>query len=148
MIQAKLLHLKLSVKNLEESVEFYKKVFSQLGFVRGRYWDDPYDKQKTYTLGNENMYLELVEDPSMQKSGYWDEKTISGPRIEFNAISKDEVDKFYKHLFENNVDIIEKPKQYYDEIWESEGMKDVIWYGVYFQDNNGIKFGLVHTNDF
>lgn len=148
MVQAKLLHLKLSVRNLEESVEFHKKVFSWLGFTRGRYWDDPYDKQKTYTLGNEHMYLELVEYPSMQISDYWDEKSISGPRIEFYATSKDEVDEFYRHLFKNNVDVIEKPRQYYDEIWDAEGMNDVTWYAVYFLDNNGIKYGFVYTNDF
>ena len=147
MIQAKLYDLKLGVKNLEKSVEFYKKIFSWLGFTRGRYWDDPYDKRKTYTLGNEHMYLELVEYPSMQKSDNLDEKGIQGPRIEFYTTSKDDVDEFYRHLLENNVDVIEEPKRYFDEVWEAEGMNDVIWYAVYFRDNNGIKFGLVYTND-
>ena len=147
MIQAKLYDLKLAVRNLGKSVEFYKNVFSWLGFKSGRYWDDPYDKQKTYLFGNKYMYLELVEDPSMQRSDNLHEKSIRGPRIEFYASSKDEVDEFYKHLLKNNVDIIEEPKQYFDKVWKAEGMKDVIWYAVYFRDNNGIKFGLVYTND-
>lgn len=146
MIQAKLYNIKLLVRNLEESVAFYTKVFSWLGFTRGRYWDDPYDQQKAYTLGNNHMYMELFEGSSSTYINV-DEKSIKGARIEFFASSKDEVDEFYSHLLKNNVVIIEEPKRYFDELWESCNMSDAVWYAVYFLDPNGIKFGLVYTND-
>jgi len=65
MIQAKLFDIKLAVKNLEESVEFYRNVFSWLGFSSGRYWDDPYDNRKTYTLG---LFLIQWFDPAQSIS--------------------------------------------------------------------------------
>ena len=148
MIQAKLYNIKMIVRNLEESVEFYTKVFSWLGFTRGRYWDDPYDKRKAYTLGNNHMYMELVEKSSLPEANNVDEKSIRGARIEFFASSKDEVDEFYIHFLKNNVVIIEEPKRYFDELWKDCDMDDAIWYAVYFLDPNGIKFGLVHTNDY
>lgn len=147
MIEARLYDIKLPVRDLDQSVEFYRRVFSWLGFTRGRLWDDPYDGQKTYTLGNKNLYLELVEHPAAWATTGLDSKGIQGPRIEFLAESIEEVDDFHRHLIENHVTIVEGPKRFFDEVWEAEGMSGVVWYGVYFLDNNGIKFGLVFTND-
>lgn len=145
-IQAKLCHIKLGVGNLEESVEFYRQVFSWLGFVRGRYWDDPYDKRRTYTLGNDHMYLELVEDNSTPKvNEAWD--GMAGPRVEFLADSKEDVDAFHKHLLEKKARVVDGPRRFYDEVWKAEKMTGAVWYAVYFLDNNGYKFGLLYTND-
>lgn len=147
MIQAKPYDLKLAVRNLEESVEFYRRVFSWLGFTRSRLWDDPYDKRKTYTLGNDHMYLELVEDEHGGAPERPRAEGIAGPRFEFAAGSKEEVDAFHRHLVANGVRVVDGPRRFFDDVWKAEGMDGVVWYAVYFVDTNGMKFGLVYTND-
>lgn len=136
----KLYNLKFAVKNLEESVAFYKNVFKPLGFSGGKYYDDPIDEKKTVVIGNEHLYMELIEEPLLVSA--YDLSSIKGPRIEFLASCKEEVDNFYNHLVENKVKILSEPQYMFSELLEGE---DDFWYAVYFADVNGLKYGLVYT---
>lgn len=55
-------HVNMTVKNLEESVEFYKKLF---GFEVKK--EQPEDKSKI--IGNDNIKLCLYEDPEISPEG-------------------------------------------------------------------------------
>ena len=55
-------HVNMTVKNLEESVEFYKKLF---GFEIKK--EQPEHKSKI--IGNDNIKLCLYEDPEMKPEG-------------------------------------------------------------------------------
>jgi catechol 2,3-dioxygenase-like lactoylglutathione lyase family enzyme len=55
-------HVNMAVKNLDESVEFYKKLF---GFEIKK--EQPEDKSKI--IGNDNIKLCLYEDPQMKPEG-------------------------------------------------------------------------------
>jgi catechol 2,3-dioxygenase-like lactoylglutathione lyase family enzyme len=55
-------HVNMSVKNLDESVEFYKKLF---GFVVKK--NQP--EQNSKIIGNDNIKLCLYEDPEMSPEG-------------------------------------------------------------------------------
>ena len=55
-------HVNMTVKNLEESVEFYKKLF---GFEVKK--EQPEDKSKI--IGNDNIKLCLYEEPEMKPEG-------------------------------------------------------------------------------
>ena len=55
-------HVNMTVKNLEESVKFYKNLF---GFEIKK--EQPEDKSKI--IGNENIKLCLYEDPEMSPEG-------------------------------------------------------------------------------
>jgi|GEM_PF-5538913 len=134
-----LYNLKIPVKNLNESASFYQRVFEFLGFNRGRLYDDPIDKKKTLVMGNGFLYIELVEEPGLVPKT--DLTSICGPRMEFLASNKEEVDLFFDHLVKNNVQILLKPQFLFQELLGS----DDYWYAVYFADCNGMKFGLVFT---
>ena len=55
-------HVNMTVKNLEESVQFYNKLF---GFVVKK--EQPEDKSKI--IGNDSIKLCLYEDPDMKPEG-------------------------------------------------------------------------------
>lgn len=55
-------HVNMSVKNLQESVDFYRKVF---GFELKK--DQP--EQKSIIIGNDAIKLCLYEDPQMSPEG-------------------------------------------------------------------------------
>jgi len=55
-------HVNMTVKNLEESVQFYKNLF---GFVVKK--EQPKDKSKI--IGNDSIKLCLYEDPDMKPEG-------------------------------------------------------------------------------
>ncbi len=141
-MEATFYNLKLAVNDLDESVAFYRKTFKGMGFNGGRYYDDPLDKKQTVVMGNKNLYLELVEEPKLVPT--YDKTTLAGPRMEFRAKSKEEVDDFYNHLLGSGANILCKPQYLFQEILDGE---DDHWYATYFTDLNGYKFGLVYTKN-
>ncbi len=136
----KLYNIKLAVNDLDKSWMFYKKALSPLGFSAGKKYDDPFDKKPTVVIGNGEIYLELVEDPDLVPN--YDISTIKGPRIEFRAHDKEQVDTFYNHLVKNKINILSKPQYMFEDLMKAD---NDFWYAVYFSDINGIKLGLVHT---
>ncbi len=131
----------MAVRNLEQSVSFYRKAFSFLGFSEGTYFADPIDKKPTVVYGNGKVYLELVEEPELVPKS--DISTVAGPRIEFLAESKEEVDEFHKHLLAIKANVISSPQYLLQELLGD--VETDPWYCVYFSDPNGIKFGLIYT---
>ena len=139
-MKAKLYNIRLAVTNLEQSISFYRKVFCKLGFGNGRLYEDPYDKKPSFVIGNDNFYLELIEEPQMVPSS--DKTNPLGSRIELLVDSVKEVDEFHEYLKDQNVHVLMPPQRLYDDVLDGE---NDIWYGVYFLDNNGYKFGVIYT---
>ena len=84
MKQAKIFNIKLMVQDLNKSIEFYKAIFSHLGFVSSCYFkDDPYDQGDTWAIWNNNTIFELQE--SVEKNVSCDIKKIGLYRIELYA---------------------------------------------------------------
>ena len=137
-------NIKLSVKNLNESIDFYKRVFPALGFASSRLWEnDPYEGADTWTTTNGRLYLELQGIDRQYANERFSEHRAGLYRIEFLAESRDEVDDFHRHLLEQGAEIVRGPESLY------EGFADEgdFWYAVYFKDLDGIIFGLIHTTN-
>lgn len=134
-------NVKIAVKNLRDSIAFHDKILSFLGFKGWLYQNDPIDRCDTYVMGNGQIFLEFVEMPGLVPDT--DTTTMAGPRIEFRAKDKDEVDRFYQHLLKNRANILCPPSYLFQEILDYS--KGDFWYGTYFADLNGSKFGLVCT---
>jgi len=77
----------------------------------------------------------------------FDNNRIGLWRVEMFAESKEDVDEFYKHLREFEIDIIRAPEFMFtsrpDHINYEKGEK---WYATYFRDINGIIFGYVYSD--
>jgi catechol 2,3-dioxygenase-like lactoylglutathione lyase family enzyme len=137
--------LKLSVRNLKESIDFYKKIFAPLGFRHDYYFtDDPYDNGDTWVLDNGQIYIELQQVSNHYNEDIFTSERLGLHRFEFHAESEEEVKDFYNHLVRNNVEILRGPdymfKERPDMVNYSKGDN---WFAVYFKDNNGMIFGLV-----
>lgn len=139
-MKAKIYNIRLAVKDLNKSMDFYQRVFNKLGFGTGRLYDDPYDKKPSFVTGNDNFYIELIEEPQLVPPN--DPRNPLGPRIELLVDSIEEVDAFHKHLKQEGVEILLSPQRLYDEVLDGG---DDIWYGTYFLDNNFYKYGVIFT---
>ncbi len=140
-IQCKLYNVKIPVRDLKESVTFYKSVLLFLGFSDGRQYNDPIDLKPTVVFGNGRVYLEIVEEPSLVPK--YDLTSIAGPRIEFQASSKADVDRFYEHLKRCDAKVLCEPMYLFEELLGSRETDP--WYATYFADPGGTKFGFVYT---
>lgn len=140
-MKCKIYNLKIAVKNLEEGSVFFRSVFSELGFGTGRLYDDPIDGKPTIVFGNGAVYLEIVEEPSLVPPN--DLSSVAGPRLEFLAESKEQVDQFHEHLLKYRAKVLCSPQYLFEDLLGSRETDP--WYGVYFVDPSGNKFGLVYT---
>ena len=129
---SRIYNVKLAVKNLQDSIAFYDKVLSFFGFKGTLYQNDPIDKRDTYVMGNGQIFLEFVEMPELVPDA--DTTTMAGPRIEFRAKDKDEVDRFHQHLLKNQIKILCPPSYLFQEVLDYN--KGDFWYGTYFIDSN------------
>ena len=145
---AKIFNIKLSVLNLSESIDWYRKVFKPLGFNEGWYFkNDPYDNGDTFAFGNDYFIIEMQEVPKNLQLNSFNPKRVGLSRIEIYSETKEQVDNFFEHLKTLNVDILKEPQYMYkekpDHVNYEKGEK---WYALHFCDPSGIIWVFLYTD--
>ncbi len=122
-------HIALSVSNLGHSEAFYNTVLEFLGYQQ---------EEKTEELilwASPNGVLTISPSNPESNNKIHDRYSPGLHHLAFSADSRAGVDKLYKLLLENNVQILDSPEEY-----------DYLpgYYAVYFLDPDGIKLEVTY----
>lgn len=147
-----IIHIGLTVNNLEESINFYKNILGlkYIGeiLMKGRETDILFQQKDciakvAYLNGSDDIKcppVELIEfiNPKIKK----DEASLFKTSISEICFLVDDIDKVYKNLKNKGVEFLSEP-QFFDFSADNFSKSKA----VYFKDNNGIILELMEYID-
>lgn len=155
MMINEVVHIGITVKNMDRSLEFYKNVLglSYKGeiLMKGKETDKLFGKENcklrvVYLNGSEHMMAPPVELLEFQGENPFsddrDRAELSRVSISEICFKVDNIDKTYLRLKEKGVEFISKP-QLFDFSSEGFGKSKA----VYFRDPDGIILELIESRD-
>lgn len=123
-------HIDFTVNDMKRSVPFYEKVLDELGFSRVP------DSGESAIFANAIVALAIREKRAGDADAIFDRYRVGLHHWALRASSRDDVDTFHDFLLEQQITVLDSPREY-PEYGEN-------YYAVFFSDPDGMKLELAH----
>jgi catechol 2,3-dioxygenase-like lactoylglutathione lyase family enzyme len=122
-------HIALSVSDMKRSEAFYNRLLRLMGYEQG-------EKTEQLILWTSSHSAITISPTNPQSNQKCDRYSPGLHHLAFSADSREDIDKLYQELIQQQVTILDPPAEY-----------DYLpgYYAVYFLDPDGIKLELAHT---
>ncbi len=127
-------HIEINVKDLQESVIFYEEILKRLD------WNKTIKEEDMVGFTKDNFILFLHDAEKRFKQNSFHRKRVGINHIAFPVESREKVNKFYKFLKEEGVNILYGGPKEYPEYQKG-------YYALYFEDPDRIKLEIVYCPD-
>ncbi|MBE9189818.1 VOC family protein [Gloeocapsopsis crepidinum LEGE 06123] len=122
-------HIALTVSDMKRSEAFYNRLLGFMGYEQG-------EKTEQLILWASSHSAITISRANSQSNQKCDRYSPGLHHLAFSADSREDVDKLYQVLIQQQVTILDPPAEY-------EYLPG--YYAVYFLDPDGIKLELAHT---
>lgn len=122
-------HIALTVSDMQQSEAFYNRLLGFMGYEQG-------EKTEQLILWASSHSAITISPAKQQFHQQCDRYSPGLHHLAFSADSREDVDKLYQELVQQQVTILDPPAEY-------EYLPG--YYAVYFLDPDGIKLELAHT---